>query len=140
MSSTPSDVRGDDMKIGELSERTGIPTRMLRYYEQQGLLSSGRAANGYRSYDEADVERAKRVRGLVQAGLSTRMTKVVLDIERQCELAAPPECSLALAEELATELAALEERVACLTKSRDAVARFLQVTRHGDLVGTLRAV
>ncbi|MCC2032503.1 MerR family transcriptional regulator [Microbacterium allomyrinae] len=122
------------MKIGELSERTGIPTRMLRYYEQQGLLASDRAANGYRSYDEADVERASRVRGLVQSGLSTRMTKVVLDIERQCESAAPPACSLSLAEELAAELDALEERLACLTKSRDAVARYLELTRHGDLI------
>ncbi|MDF2555735.1 MAG: MerR family regulatory protein, partial [Microbacterium sp.] len=24
------------MKIGQLAELTGIPTRMLRYYEQQG--------------------------------------------------------------------------------------------------------
>ena len=79
------------MKIGELSERTGIPTRMLRYYEQQGLLTSERSANGYRSYDESDVDRATRARGLVQAGLSTRLAKVVLDVERQCELEAPPD-------------------------------------------------
>lgn len=122
------------MKIGELSERTGIPARMLRYYEEQGLLSSERSANGYRSYDESDIERAQRVRGLVQSGLSTRMAKIVLDVERQCELGGAPECSLALAEELATELVAVEERLACLTKSRDAVARYLELTRHGDLV------
>ena len=122
------------MKIGELSQRTGIPTRMLRYYEQQGLLASERSANGYRAYDDADVERAKRVRGLVQSGLTTRMAQVVLDIERQCELEAPPSCSLALADELAAELSVLEERLACLTKSRDAVARYLELTRHGDLM------
>jgi len=122
------------MKIGDLSQRTGIPTRMLRYYEQQGLLAADRSANGYRSFDEAHVERAKRVRGLIQAGLSTRMAKVVLDIERQCELATPPECTRALAEELAEELEALDARVACLTKSRDAVAEYLERTRHGDLV------
>jgi DNA-binding transcriptional MerR regulator len=125
------------MKIGELSERTGIPTRMLRYYEQQGLLDSTRTANGYRAYGDADVERAVRVRGLVQSGLSTRMAAIVLDIERQCRLAAPPECSLALAEELAGELKALEDRLACLTKSRDAVARYLELTRHGDLVAAV---
>ncbi len=38
------------MKIGELSRRTGVPTRMLRYYEEQGLLRPERADNGYRSY------------------------------------------------------------------------------------------
>jgi DNA-binding transcriptional MerR regulator len=125
------------VKIGELSTRTGIPARMLRYYEQQGLLEAGRADNGYRAYDEADVQRATRVRGLVQAGLSTRMARVVLDIERQCELESPPDCSRALADELAGELAALEERLACLTKSRDAVARFLKLSRQGDVVGAL---
>jgi len=124
------------MKIGELSERTGIPTRMLRYYEEQGLLSSERSANGYRSYDEGDVERATRARGLVQAGLTTRLAKVVLDVERQCAMAQPT-CSRELAEMLATELVTLDERLACLTKSRDAVAEYLELTRNGDL---LRAV
>jgi DNA-binding transcriptional MerR regulator len=124
------------VKIGELAERTGIPPRMLRYYEEQGLLASERSANGYRSYDEADVERATRARGLVQAGLTTRLAKVVLDVERQCAMAAPT-CSRELAEMLATELAALDERLACLTKSRDAVAEYLELTRNGDL---LRAV
>lgn len=122
------------MKIGELSERTGIPTRMLRYYEQQGLLESERSTNGYCAYTVADVERAARVRGLIQAGLSTRMTRVVLDLELQCALATPPACSRALAEELADELEALESRLSCLTKSRDAVAEYLQRTRNGDLI------
>ncbi|MDQ7879399.1 MerR family DNA-binding transcriptional regulator [Microbacterium sp. QXD-8] len=121
------------MKIGELSERTGIPTRMLRYYEEQGLLSSERSANGYRAYDESDVDRATRARGLVQAGLTTRLAKVVLDVEQQRAIAQPT-CSRELAEMLATELAALEDRLACLTKSRDAVAEFLERTRNGDLV------
>ncbi len=122
------------MKIGELSERTGIPTRMLRYYEQQGLLSSERSANGYRSYDETDVGHATRVRGLIQSGLSTRLAKLVLEAERQCDLTAPRTCTRSLAEELAEELAAIDERLACLTKSRDAVARYLELTDHGDLV------
>jgi DNA-binding transcriptional MerR regulator len=106
---------------------------MLRYYEAQGLLASQRSANGYRSHDEADVERATRARGLVQAGLSTRLAKVVLDVERQCAMAAPT-CSRELAGMLATELTALDERLAWLTKSRDAVAPYLDLTRNGDLL------
>lgn len=122
------------MKIGELSARTGIPTRMLRYYEQQDLLSSERSANGYRSYNDADVDRASRVKGLIQSGLSTRMARIVLDLEEQCDRALPLECSRPLAEELADELAALESRIGCLTRSRDTVARYLEGTSHGDLV------
>jgi hypothetical protein len=38
------------MRIGELSRRTGVPTRMLRYYEEQDLLRPEQAANNYRCY------------------------------------------------------------------------------------------
>ena len=40
------------MRIGELAKRTGVATRMLRYYEEQGLISTRRLDNGYRGYDE----------------------------------------------------------------------------------------
>ena len=43
------------MRIGEVTARTGIPQRMLRYYEEQGLLASERADNGYREYDDDAV-------------------------------------------------------------------------------------
>nr|MDT0665311.1 MerR family DNA-binding transcriptional regulator [Micromonospora sp. DSM 115978] len=43
------------MRIAEVSRRTGVAARMLRYYEEQGLLSPGRHANGYRDYTESDV-------------------------------------------------------------------------------------
>ncbi|WP_440590039.1 MerR family DNA-binding transcriptional regulator [Mycolicibacterium hodleri] len=37
------------MKIGELAERTGASRRLLRYYEEQGLITPSRAVNGYRA-------------------------------------------------------------------------------------------
>ena len=40
------------MHIGELSVRTGVSRRALRYYEEQGLLLPQRQANGYRSYSD----------------------------------------------------------------------------------------
>jgi DNA-binding transcriptional MerR regulator len=128
------------MKIGELSERTGIPTRMLRYYESQGLIAPVRTTNGYRSYGEDDVQRAAQVRGLIQAGLTTRMAAIVLDIEEQCERGEPAECSRALAQQLADQLDVLDQRLTCLTRSRDAVARFLEQTRNGDLIRSGGAV
>lgn len=49
------------MRIGELAERIGVSPRSLRYYEQQGLLSPSRAANGYREYDQLALIRSKIV-------------------------------------------------------------------------------
>ncbi|WP_406286714.1 MerR family transcriptional regulator [Embleya sp. NBC_00896] len=60
------------MLIGELAECTGVSVRLLRYYEQQGMLASTRDANGYRTYDADAVVIVGRIRTLLSAGLCTR--------------------------------------------------------------------
>jgi DNA-binding transcriptional MerR regulator len=50
-------------QIKELSAKTGVPTKTIRYYESVDLLPSPkRASNGYRLYDEADAERLNFIR------------------------------------------------------------------------------
>ncbi|GGY88437.1 hypothetical protein GCM10010300_35660 [Streptomyces olivaceoviridis] len=66
------------MRIGELSRRTGVPTRLLRYYEEQHLLHPERTGNGYRSYPESAVARVGQIRGLLDSGLTTGMIRVIL--------------------------------------------------------------
>ncbi|WP_344013572.1 MerR family DNA-binding transcriptional regulator [Nocardiopsis exhalans] len=43
------------MRIGELSRRTGASVRLLRYYEEQGLIGSTRSASGQRHFTEDAV-------------------------------------------------------------------------------------
>jgi DNA-binding transcriptional MerR regulator len=121
------------MKIGELAARTGVTTRLIRYYEQQELLEADRAPNGYRTYTEAHVERVTRVAGLVQAGIPTRLVKVLLDTEDAAARSLPT-CPREVAEQLATELVGVQARIDCLTKSRDAIRRFLTATQHEVLL------
>lgn len=124
------------MRIGELARRTGVAPRLLRYYEQQGLITAQRAENGYREYGEDDVAQVERVAGLVRAGMPTKLVRVVLDIEGidSAELAAT--CTRNLAEQLAAELAEIEGRIACLSKSRDTIHRFLTQTQHSGVLST----
>ncbi|BDT92296.1 MULTISPECIES: MerR family transcriptional regulator [Nocardia] len=56
------------MRIGELAQRAGTSTRALRYYEEHGLVRPRRAANGYRSYDDAEVLIVAKIRELLGAG------------------------------------------------------------------------
>ena len=56
------------MLIGELAQRAGTSTRTLRYYEEHGLLHAGRAANGYRTYDEAELRVVTEIRDLLAVG------------------------------------------------------------------------
>ncbi|WP_435768537.1 MerR family transcriptional regulator [Nocardioides sp. SYSU DS0651] len=116
------------MKIGELARRTGVAARLIRYYEQQGLLSARRADNGYRTYTEEHVERVERVAGLVQAGIPTRLVKVLIEAEEACAREQPT-CPREVAELLSAELVGLESRIACLTKSRDTIHRYLEQTQ-----------
>lgn len=60
------------MLIGELSRRTGVSTRLLRYYEEQELLLPGRDGHGYRSYPEDALVRVEQIRRLLEAGVPTR--------------------------------------------------------------------
>ena len=121
------------MKIGELARRAGVSTRLLRYYEEQGLLTPTRSANGYRDYDDDTVERAIRVRALIQSGLTTQFIRVLLDMEgvRGSELAA--ECTRTVAAMISDELRSIDERIACLSRSRATMRQWLEQTEHGVL-------
>ncbi|GAA1727780.1 MerR family transcriptional regulator [Isoptericola hypogeus] len=121
------------MKIGEVARRTGVAPRLVRYYEQQGLLTTDRAANGYRTYSDDDVERVSRVASMVRAGIPTRLIKVLLDME-EAQAADFPTCPRTVAEMLASELEGIEERIACLTRSRDTIRDVLARTEHAALV------
>ena len=102
------------MKIGDLARETGVPARMIRYYEAQGLLAPERGENGYRVYTDAHVGRVQRIRNHIAAGLPTRLVRI--------DFAAM----------LTDELAGLDERIACLTMSRKTIADVL------DSVGKAR--
>ncbi|GAA4062230.1 MerR family transcriptional regulator [Actinomadura miaoliensis] len=60
------------MRIGELSERTGVSRRSLRYYEEQGLVVSTRSPSGQRLYAEDQVHRVRLIQSFFAAGLSSR--------------------------------------------------------------------
>ncbi|KZE95388.1 Mercuric resistance operon regulatory protein [Agromyces sp. NDB4Y10] len=121
------------MKIGELASRAGVSPRLVRYYEAQSLLAPTRQANGYRSYDERHVERVRRIAGLVQSGLTTRLVKELLDLE-DAAAEQRPSCPRTVADMLAHELDGIEERIACLTRSRDTIRDYLARTEHAAVL------
>ncbi|GGU15462.1 MerR family transcriptional regulator [Lentzea flava] len=66
------------MRIGELAKATGVSTRSLRYYEEQGLLRAERLANGYRQYDERAVRQVAFIQDLYQAGLPSEVIRDII--------------------------------------------------------------
>ncbi len=66
------------MRIGELATRAGVSVRALRYYEEQGLLTSERSASGQRLYPEGAVFRVGTIQELYAAGLSSKSIRTML--------------------------------------------------------------
>lgn len=68
------------MLIGELSERSGISRRMLRHYDELGLVTpSARSTVGYREYSDADLRRLLDVESLRSLGLTLAEVANALD-------------------------------------------------------------
>ena len=57
--------------IGQAAEKSGISRKMIRYYEQIGLLPPARRSeSGYRYYDEAAIRRLQFIRRARDMGFS----------------------------------------------------------------------
>ena len=69
---------GGIMKIGELSKLSQISIRMLRYYEEAGLLSPKRTVSGYRQFEIEDIDRVKLIHKLNNAGLTLKVIRRIL--------------------------------------------------------------
>jgi DNA-binding transcriptional MerR regulator len=113
------------MRVGEVSDRTGVSARSLRYYEQQGLLAPCRGSNGYREYDELSVIRAANIRDLMAVGLTVE--DIRLSLESGCldrPLNGMPACEGAL-QVAADRLAVLDKRINALIGLRDRLAGHL---------------
>ena len=118
------------MRIGELARRADVPARLLRYYEEQGLLTPVRAANGYRDYAESHVERVAQIRGLLDAGLPTKIIKLILPcLDDPCTIDVT-DTTPELIETLQRERERMDARIRCLTRNRDAIGGYLNALRR----------
>lgn len=71
------------MNIGEAAQRSGVSAKMIRYYEEIGMMpAAGRKANGYRDYDDSDVAALQFLRRARDLGFSMEETRDLLTLWR----------------------------------------------------------
>ncbi|MFI0483873.1 MerR family transcriptional regulator [Actinomadura sp. 9N215] len=107
------------MRIGELAQRTGVSTRSLRYYEQQGLLTSERTPGGHRDYPESAVDRVIRIQELFAAGLHSSKIAVLLPCMRDADGGPSEIATPRLVTDLTAERDRIESMITDLVRSRD---------------------
>ncbi|MFF3641155.1 MerR family transcriptional regulator [Streptomyces sp. NPDC002564] len=111
------------MKIGELAAATGTSVRLLRYYEEQGLMVSSRLESGHRRYADDAPAAVLRIRALLDAGLPTRVIRDLLPcVLRDGTVAA---CRL---ETLQAHLRGLDDRISALSETRTSLAGLISAT------------
>ncbi|SCL68803.1 DNA-binding transcriptional regulator, MerR family [Micromonospora citrea] len=112
------------MKIGDLARATGVSPRLLRYYEEQGLLTSHRAGGGHRRYAEDAVATVRHIRALLAAGLPTSVIREVLP----CVEGPGLELEHCAAPTLRVQLDSLDGKISALQDARSALAGILATT------------
>lgn len=121
------------MRIGELSAQAGVSVRALRYYEEQGLLTSTRSASGQRHYTHSAVERVLFLQRMYAAGLSSRtITELLPCVESPSE-----ETSDAALERMTEERDRLTDHIAELVRTRDSLDALMATNRaHRETLRT----
>jgi MerR family transcriptional regulator, redox-sensitive transcriptional activator SoxR len=62
-------VSASELTVGQLAARSGVSTSALRFYEEQGLISSRRTPGNQRRYPRATLRRVAFIRASQRVGI-----------------------------------------------------------------------
>jgi MerR family copper efflux transcriptional regulator len=114
------------MVIGEAARASGVSAKMVRYYEQIGLIpAAARTDAGYRLYSAADVDTLRFIRRARDLGLSIERIRVLVGLWQGGRPSRDVK-RVALA-----HVAELEARIAELAAMRGALQQLADAC-HGD--------
>lgn len=103
------------MNISDVSKKTGLSTKTIRFYEAQGLIkTAGRAGNGYRIYTETHLMQLSVIKRARDLGFSLQESKVLLDLVEDGNRR-----SADVKEKVLVKIENLEQQISALTSSRD---------------------
>jgi MerR family gold-responsive transcriptional activator of gol and ges genes len=115
------------MNIGDAARRSGVSAKMIRHYEEIGLIpKAARTFSGYRTYSDSDVHTLRFVRQARSLGFSIKQIEQLLGLWRNQRRPSSKVKALALA-----HVEELDQRIAEL----QAMKRTLQALAlhcHGD--------
>ena len=114
-----------ELTIGELSTKTGVPSKTIRYYESiQILPEAQRKENGYRVYSDSDVERLTFIRSARALDFTLDDIREILAFRDREE----PPCTYVMGL-MKAQLTQIDQRIAELERLRGELSTLYQVGR-----------
>jgi Cu(I)-responsive transcriptional regulator len=114
------------MNIGEAAAASGLPAKTIRYYEEIGLVTARRAANGYRDYGPESVRLLGFVARARDLGFSIEDCRALLALWRDRNRASAEVRAIAQ-----QHLNEIDRKLAELQTMRRSLAHLVK-TCHGD--------
>ena len=116
------------MNIGEASDASGVSAKMIRYYEEIGLIApAGRTASNYRVYDADSVNRLRFVRRSRKLGFSLEETERLLKLWDDKARASAEVKAMAL-----HHVEELDQKIAEMQAMRDTLAHLAERCQGND--------
>ncbi|MDE1172322.1 MAG: Cu(I)-responsive transcriptional regulator [Parvibaculaceae bacterium] len=115
------------MNIGQAAERSSVPAKTIRYYEEIGLIAAPpRHVNGYRDYDEPRINELSFLASARRLGFSIDECRSLLSLYRDEHRASSDVKAIA-----ASHVARIDAQIADL-KAMRRVIDSLAGRCHGD--------
>jgi len=119
-------IRVPGLRIGEISSRSGVSVKTIRFYCDQGLLQpSGRSQAGYRLFHPDCLGELEVIRALRAMDVPLSELKRILEVRRSgvCN------CS-ALKASITNKIESIDARIAELQATQAELARLLEIWRE----------
>lgn len=105
------------MNISQVENRTGLPAKTIRYYEEIGLVTPARKSNGYRDFAESDAHKLAFLGRARALGFSIEECRNLLALWEDRSRASSDVHKIAQ-----QHLAEIEDKIAALEAMRDTLA------------------
>lgn len=127
-SGCPEGDESEGLTTGDMARLSKTTLRTVRFYEQEGLISSQAREDGcHRKFPRTELRKLQMISDLREAGLSLHDIKMLLGLKRACQT--PERAACQMADVLGRCIQELQERIDTLARLRSELSKTIQTIR-----------